>query len=82
MGPQKCREVSKFMYNYIMVIYNLNGHPDFVEGLDGQAKKKRLKVFETKSSKRKDTSVTDKLHFFMINQYISEVDLGHPQHVR
>ena len=57
-------------------------YPDFGEGLDGQAIKKRLKVFETTSLKHKDTSVTVKLHLFMINQYILEVDLVHLQHVR
>ena len=56
-------------------------YPDFGEGLDGQAIKKRLKVFETKSLKRKDTSLTGKLHFFLINQYIFEGDLVHIQHL-
>ena len=54
---------------------------EFGEELDGQTIKKRLKVFETKSLKQKDTSVTGKLRFFMINLYIFEVGLVHLQHV-
>ena len=77
MVLQKHRETLKFIHNSGFH----NHYPDFGEGLDGQAIKKRLKVFETKSLKHKDTSVTGKLRFFMINQYIFEVDLGHLQHV-
>ena len=80
MVPQKHREASKFIYNSGFYI-TTNVYPDFGEGLDDQAIKKRLKVFETKSLKHKDTSVTGKLHFFLINQYIFEVDLVHIQHV-
>ena len=63
MVPQKHREASKFIYNSGFYI-TTNVCPDFGEGLDGQAIKKRLKVFETKSLKHKDTSVTGKLWFF------------------
>ena len=80
MVPQKHREASKFIYNSGFYI-TTNVCPDFGEGLDGQAIKKRLKVFETKSLKHKDTSVTGKLRFFLINQYKFEVDLVHIQHV-
>ena len=80
MVPQKHREASKFIYNSGFYI-TTNVYPDVGEGLDGQAIKKRLKVFETKSLKDKDTSVTGKLCFFLINQYIIEVDLVHIQHV-
>ena len=80
MVPQKHREASKFIYNSGFYI-TTNVYPDFGEGLDDQAIKKRLKVFETKSLKHKDTSVTGKLCFFLINQYIIEVDLAHIQHV-
>ena len=80
MVPQKHREASKFIYNSGFYI-TTNVYPDFGEGLDGQAIKKRLKVFETKSLKHKDTSVTRKLCFFLINQYIIEVDLVHIPHV-
>ena len=62
MVPQKHREASKFIYNSGFYI-TTNVYPDFGEGLDGQAIKKRLKVFETKSLKHKDTSVTGKLLF-------------------
>ena len=62
MVPQKHREASKFIYNSGFYI-TTNVHPDFGEGLDGQAIKKRLEVFETKSLKNKDTGVTGKLLF-------------------
>ena len=78
--PQKHSEASKFIYNSGFYI-TTNVYPDFGKGLDGQAIKKRLKVFETKSLKHKGTSVTGNLRFFLINQYIFEVDLVHIQHV-
>ena len=81
MVPQKLRGASKFIYNSGFYL-TTNVYPDFGEGLDGQAIKKRLKVFETKSLKHNDTSVTGKLLLFLINQYILEVDLVHLQHVR
>ena len=82
MVPQKHREASKFICNSSFYITN-NVYPNFGERFDGQAIKKRLKVFETNSLKHKYTSVTGKLRFcFMINQYTSEVDLVHLQHVR
>ena len=56
-------------------------YPNFGEGLDGQAMKKCLKVFETKSLKHKDTSVTGKFRLFLISQYVFEVDLAYIQHV-
>ena len=71
MVPQKHRETSKFIYNSGFYITTIVYH-NFGEGLDGQAIKKRLKVFETKSLKHKDTSLTGKLGFFSINQYIFE----------
>ena len=80
MGPQKHREVSKFIYNSVFYI-TTKMYPGFGEGLDGEAIKKCLKAFETKWLKHKDTSVTGKLRFFLINQYIFEVDLVHIQHV-
>ena len=79
--PQKHREASKVTYNSGFYI-TTNVYPNFGGGLDGKEIKKCLKVFEAKSLKHKDTSVTGKLRFFvMINQYISEVDLVHLQHV-
>ena len=80
MVPQKHREASKFIYNSGFYI-TTNVHPDVGKGLDGQGIKKRLKVFEIKSLKHKDSSMTGKLCFFLINQYIFEVDLVHIQHV-
>ena len=67
MIPQQHREAPKFIYNSGFYI-TTNVCPDFGEGLDGQAIKKHFKVFETKSLKNKDTSVTGKLRFLMINQ--------------
>ena len=69
MVSQKHREASKLIYNsgfYMTTNVNLN----FGEGLAGQAIKKRLKVFETKLLKHKDTSVTGKRHFFDKPMYI------------
>ena len=81
MVPQKHREASKFIYNSSFHIIN-KAYPDFGEGLDGQAIQKRLKLFKTKLLKHKDISVTGKLHLFVINQYVLEVDLVHLQNVR
>ena len=69
MVPQKHREASKFIYNSGFYI-TTNMFPDFPKGLNAQAIKKRLKVFEAKSLKHKDTSVAGKLRYFMINQYV------------
>ena len=77
---QKHREASQFIDNSGFYI-TTNVCLDFGEGLDGQAIKKRLKVFETKSLKHKDTSVTGKLRFSLINQYMFEGDLVHMQHL-
>ena len=80
MISQKHREASKFIYNSgFYMITNVN--PNFGKGLDGQAIKKRLNVFEKKFLKHKDTSVTGKLRFFLINQYTFEVDLIDIQHI-
>ena len=57
MVPQKHKEAKKFIYNSGFYI-TTNIYPDFGEGLDGEAIKKRLKIFETKYWKQKDTSVT------------------------
>ena len=57
MVPQKHIEASEFIYNCGFYIIT-NVYSNFREGLDGQAIKKRLKVFETKLLKHKDTSVT------------------------
>ena len=62
MVPQKHREASRFIYNSGFYIIT-NVYPSLGEGLDDQAIKKRLKVFESKSLKHKDTSVTGKLRF-------------------
>lgn len=63
MVSQKYKEASQFIYNpgfYVMI----KMYPDHGEGLEGQAIKKRLKIFETKSLKQKNISVTGKLDIF------------------
>lgn len=63
MVSQKYKEASQFIYNpgfYVMI----KMYPDHGEGLEGQAIKKRLKIFETKSLKQKYISVTGKLDIF------------------
>ena len=63
MVSQKYKEASQFIYNpgfYAMI----KMYPDHGEGLEGQAIKKRLKIFETKSLKQKNISVTGKLDIF------------------
>ena len=72
--PQKHREAPKFIYNSGFDI-TTNVYPNFSEGLDGQAIKKRVKVFETKSLRHKDRSVTGKPLLFdkpiyLVDQYI------------
>ena len=62
MVPQKHREASKFIYNSGFFITR-NIYPDFGSGLDGEAIKKRLAVFETKSLPKKDTSVSGQRNF-------------------
>ena len=69
MVSQKHREASKLIYNSGFYM-TTNVNPNFGEGLAGQAIKKRLKVFETKLLKHKDTSVTGKRHFFVKPMYI------------
>ena len=69
MVSQKHREASKLIYNSGFYM-TTNVNPNFGEGLAGQAIKKRLKVFETKLLKHKDTSVTGKRHFFDKPMYI------------
>ena len=63
----------------LVFMKTINVYPDF-EGLDGQAIKKAFKSFEIKSLK--DTRVTGNFRLFIINQYISKVDLKHLQHER
>ena len=52
MVPQKHREASKFIYNLGFFI-ETNGYPDFEEGRDEEAIKRRLKQFQTKPWKKK-----------------------------
>lgn len=59
MVPQKHKAPTKFVYNSGFFI-TTNIYPDFGAGLDGEAIRKRLAVFETKSLPSKDTTVSGK----------------------
>ena len=59
MAPQKHKEASQCIYNSGFFI-TTNEYPDFGEGRDGDAIRRRLNVFNTKALKRKITSVTGK----------------------
>ena len=62
MFPQKHCEASKFLYNSGSSI-TTNEYPDFGEERDGEAIKRRLKMFETKALKRKNNTVTGNCSF-------------------
>ena len=57
MVPQKHREAIKFIYNSGFFI-TTNEYPDFGEGRDGEAIKRRLKIFQAKALKRRNNTVT------------------------
>ena len=57
MVPQKHREASKFIYNSGFIITTTE-YPDFGEGRDREAIKRRLKIFQRKALKRKNNTVT------------------------
>ena len=57
MVPQKHREASKFIYNSRFYI-TTNIYPDFGGGLDGEAIRKRLSLFNTKALSKKNTNVS------------------------
>ena len=59
MVPQKHKEATKYVYNSGFFI-TTNEYPDFGEGRDGEAIRRRLNIFNTKALKRKITSVTGK----------------------
>ena len=62
MVPQKHKEASKYIYNSGFFI-TTNEYPDFGEGVDAEAIKRRLNIFHTKALKRKNNSVTGILNF-------------------
>ena len=66
MVPQKHHEATKFIYNSGFFI-TTNEYPDFAEGRDGEATKRRLKVFQTKLMKRKNNSVTGNCSTYLNN---------------
>ena len=57
MVTQKHREATKFIYKSGFFI-TTNEYPHFAAGRDGEATKRRLKVFQTKVLRRKNNSVT------------------------
>ena len=65
MVPQKHREASKFLYNSGFFI-TTNEYPDFGTGVDAEAIRKRLCVFETKALPRKDNTISSKLFVVVI----------------
>ena len=66
MVPQKHREASKFIYNLGFFI-ETNGYPDFEEGRDEEAIKRRLKQFQTKTLKKKNNTVTGNCSAYLNN---------------
>ena len=56
MIPQKHHEAVKLIYLWFFI--TTNEYPDFEEGKDWQAIKRRLKIFQTKALKRKSNTVT------------------------
>ena len=57
MVPQKHRDPAKFKYNSGFFI-TTNILPDFGDGVDGEAVKRRLEIFQTQTLPKKDQSVT------------------------
>ena len=53
MVPVKHSDAKKFIYNSGFFI-TTNVYPDFGDGVDGEAIRKRLKVFHTKALPKKD----------------------------
>ena len=56
MVHQKHREASQFIYNSGFFI-TTNEYPDFGEGRDREAIKRRLKIFQIKALKRKNNTI-------------------------
>ena len=63
MVPQKYRKASKFIYTSGFFITN----PDFGEGRDGEAIKRRLKIFQKKALKKKNSNVTGNCSIYLNN---------------
>ena len=59
MVPVKHAEAKKFVYNSGFFI-TTNIYPDFGSGTDGDAIRKRLKVFATKALPSKDVNASGK----------------------
>ena len=66
MVPQMHREASKFIYNSGSFI-TTNEYPDFGEGRDGEAIKRRLRIFQTKALKKKNNAVARKCSTYSNN---------------
>ena len=72
MVPQKHREASNFIYNSGFFI-TMNEYPDFGGGRDGEAIKRRLKIFQTKTLKRKNNTVTGNCSTYLNNWLQQEI---------
>ncbi|XP_057304369.1 uncharacterized protein LOC130641548 [Hydractinia symbiolongicarpus] len=72
MIPQKHKEPARFQYNSGFFI-TTNIMPDFGNGVDGEAILRRLEVFETKTLRVKDNSITKwmRMHCMEIFVYVA-----------
>ena len=66
MVPQKHREASTFIYNSVFFI-TTNEYPDFGEGRDGEAMKRRLKIFQIKALRMKNNTFTGNCSTYLNN---------------
>ena len=77
MLPQKHKEATKVQYNSGFFI-TTNILPDFGQNLDGEAVYRRLEVFETKTLKNKDLSVTGRtITLLELCEWISDQCISH-----
>ena len=61
------RGASKLIYNSFTFFITTNEYPDFGEKRDGEAIKRRLKILQTKSLKRKNNTVTGNCSTYLNN---------------
>ena len=64
--PQKHRDASKFIYFSGFFVTTIK-YRDFEEGRDRDAIKRRLKIFQTKTQKRKNNKVTGNCSTYLSN---------------
>lgn len=65
MLPQKHKEASKVLFKSPAFI-TTNIYPDLGTGVDADAIRKRLAIFDTKALSKKDTSVSGKNALFYV----------------